>query len=98
MCVSEVRRSPRISASSGGCKAKTCFDKNCLACASAAPPIKKAVVRNLCSKFSIPTPDSDDDSSAEDSTPRQTRSTKVKKVSSKKEVNDKAGHGQAKKK
>jgi hypothetical protein len=98
MCVSEVRRSPRISASSGGYKAKTCFDKNCLACASAAPPIKKAVVKNLCSKFNIPTPDSDDDSPIEDSSPRQTRSTRVKKVSSKKEINDKARHGQAKKK
>jgi hypothetical protein len=45
MCVSEVRRSPRISASTRGYKAKPCFDKNCLACASVAPPIKKVVVR-----------------------------------------------------
>jgi hypothetical protein len=36
-----------------GYKARTCFDKNWLACAVAAPSIKHYVVRNLCEKFSI---------------------------------------------
>jgi hypothetical protein len=36
-----------------GYKARTCFDKNWLACAVAAPSIKHSVVRNLCEKFSI---------------------------------------------
>jgi hypothetical protein len=41
ICVSDVRRSPRLTAANKGYRAKTYFDKNCLACASAAPPIKK---------------------------------------------------------
>jgi hypothetical protein len=56
---SEVRRSNRIKALNKGYKAKTCFDKNCLACAAAGPKIKKSVVTNLCSRFQIPTGDED---------------------------------------
>jgi hypothetical protein len=50
-----VRRSSRIKALNKGYKAKTCFDKNSLACAAAAaPPIKKSAVSNLCARFNIP--------------------------------------------
>jgi hypothetical protein len=48
-----VRRSSRIKALNKGYKAKTCFDKNCLACA-AARQIKKSVVTNLYGRFNIP--------------------------------------------
>ncbi|KAM0867625.1 hypothetical protein ACQ4PT_041879 [Festuca glaucescens] len=51
VCTS-VRRSNRLKAMNKGFKAKTCFDKNCLACA-AAPQIKKSVVTNLCNRFNI---------------------------------------------
>jgi hypothetical protein len=34
---SDVRRGPRISAANKGYRVKTCFDKNCLACAFVAP-------------------------------------------------------------
>ncbi|KAM0883974.1 hypothetical protein ACQ4PT_031286 [Festuca glaucescens] len=51
---SEVRRSSRIKAMNKGYKAKTCFDKNCLACAAVGPSKKKSVVTNLCSRFNIP--------------------------------------------
>jgi hypothetical protein len=47
----EVGRSNRIKALNKGYKAKTCFDKNCLACAATGPTIKKSVVTNLCSRF-----------------------------------------------
>jgi hypothetical protein len=53
LCASDVRRSPRISTANKGYRVKTCFNKNCLACASVAPPIKNSVVKNLCNKFSI---------------------------------------------
>jgi hypothetical protein len=53
----EVRRSNRIKALNKVYKAKTCFDKNCLACAAAGPTIKKSVVTNLCSRFLIPEED-----------------------------------------
>ncbi|KAM0854101.1 hypothetical protein ACQ4PT_050661 [Festuca glaucescens] len=96
LCVSEVRRSPRISDSTKGYKAKTYFDKNCLACASVAPPIKKAVVRNLCTKFSISAPDSDEESPPKGPNSRQTRSTKEKKKSTKKEANDEASKAKKK--
>jgi hypothetical protein len=49
----EVRRSNRIKALNKGYKAKTCFDKKCLACAAVGPKIKKSVVTNLCSRFQI---------------------------------------------
>jgi hypothetical protein len=51
---SEVRRSNRIKAMNKGYKAKTCFDKNCLACAVVGPTIKKSGVTNLCLRFQIP--------------------------------------------
>jgi hypothetical protein len=49
----EVRRSNRIKDLNKGYKAKTCFDKNCLACAAVGPKLKKSVVTNLCSRFQI---------------------------------------------
>jgi hypothetical protein len=53
----DVRRSSRIKALNKGYKAKTCFDKHCLACVVAGPIIKKSVVTNLCSRFQIPAED-----------------------------------------
>jgi hypothetical protein len=38
-----VRRSSRLKALHKGFKPKTCFDKNCLACAAVAPKIKKSL-------------------------------------------------------
>jgi hypothetical protein len=80
MCVSEVRRSPRLSASSKGYKAKTCFDKNCLACAAIAPPVKKSVVRNLCHKFNIQD-SSEEDENVEEEPPVMTTRSGQKKSS-----------------
>ncbi|KAM0846975.1 hypothetical protein ACQ4PT_055323 [Festuca glaucescens] len=88
LCASDVRRSPRLTAANKGYRAKTCFDKNCLACASAAPPIKKSVVKNLCSKFSIQVNDEDDELPPQSSTSQQNRSPKKKKLLTKKQVND----------
>ncbi|KAM0931159.1 hypothetical protein ACQ4PT_000501 [Festuca glaucescens] len=68
LACSEVRRSTRIKALHKGYKVRTCFDKNCLACAAVAPPIKKSVVRNLCHKFNIPEEDAAEEE-AEDEQP-----------------------------
>ncbi|KAM0838404.1 hypothetical protein ACQ4PT_060987 [Festuca glaucescens] len=54
MVCSKVRRSNRIKALNKGYKAKTCFDRNFLACAAVGPGIKKSVVTNLCARFNIP--------------------------------------------
>jgi hypothetical protein len=51
--LAKVRRSDRIKALHKGYKARTCFDKNYLACAAVTPPDKKSVVKNLCAKFNI---------------------------------------------
>jgi hypothetical protein len=88
LCASDVRRSPRISAANKGYRAKTCFDKNCLACASVAPPIKRSVVKNLCTKFNIQVQEEEEQPTASSSTSRQTRSTKKPPMPSKKQVSD----------
>jgi hypothetical protein len=85
---SDVRRSHRISAANKGYRAKTCFDKNYIACASVAPPIKKSVVINLCNKFSIQVQEEEDQLPPSSFTFRQTRSTKKIVVPSKKQVPD----------
>jgi hypothetical protein len=71
LACSEVRRSGRLKLLNKGYRAKTCFDKNCLACAAIAPPVKKSVVRNLCHKFNIQdSPEVDDkDDKGEDEPP-----------------------------
>jgi hypothetical protein len=61
-----VRRSIRIKALHKGYKARTCFDKNCLACAAVAPPVKRSVVKNLCAKFNISEEDEDEVAPPED--------------------------------
>ncbi|KAM0855207.1 hypothetical protein ACQ4PT_049924 [Festuca glaucescens] len=57
---------------------------------------EKAVVKNLCNKFSIAVPDSEDDSPPEGPTSRQTRSTKEKNKFTKKEANDEASKAKKK--
>jgi hypothetical protein len=64
MVISEVRRSDRIQAQSKGYRRKTCFDRNCLACAPPFPGLKSNVVKNLYSKFGLK--DKDKDVVAED--------------------------------
>jgi hypothetical protein len=61
-----VRRSGRLKILNKGYRAKTCFDKNCLACAAIAPPVKKSVVRNLCHKFNIQDSPEEDDKDEEE--------------------------------
>ncbi|KAM0930085.1 hypothetical protein ACQ4PT_001158 [Festuca glaucescens] len=68
LACSEVRRSNRIKALHKGYKAKTCFDKNCLACAAVAPPVKKLVVKNLCAKFNI-SEEEDEEADTQDDLP-----------------------------
>jgi hypothetical protein len=53
LVISEVRRSDRIQAQSKGYRRKTCFDKNCLACAPPIPGLKIKVVKNLYDKFGL---------------------------------------------
>jgi hypothetical protein len=77
LACSEVRRSARLKLLNKGYRAKTCFDKNCLACAAIAPPVKKSVVRNLCHKFNIqdsPEVDGKDDSGEDEPPVVRTRS------------------------
>jgi hypothetical protein len=88
LCASDVRRSPRISAANKGFRVKTCFDKNCLACASVAPPIKKSVVKNLCNKFSIHLREEEEQIPPSSSTSRQTKPAKKTAVTPKKQVSD----------
>jgi hypothetical protein len=78
---SEVRRSTRIKALHKGYKARTCFDKNCLACAAVAPPVKRSVVKNLCAKFNISEEEEDEDASPQDNpaVPAGDKQTKNKK-------------------
>jgi hypothetical protein len=60
MVVSEVRRSDRIQAQSKGYRRKTCFDKNCLACAPPFPSLKSKIVKNLYTKFGLKDKDKDE--------------------------------------
>jgi hypothetical protein len=53
---SEVRRSDRIKKLSHGFRGKTCFDKNCLACAGIPPPLPRKVVKILSASFELPYP------------------------------------------
>jgi hypothetical protein len=53
LVISEVRRSDRIQAQSKGYRRKTCFDRNCLACAPPIPGLKSKVVKNLYDKFGL---------------------------------------------
>jgi hypothetical protein len=78
---SDVRRGPRISAANKGYRVKTCFDKNCLACAAVAPPVKRSVVKNLCAKFNISEEEEDEDASPKDNpaVPAGDKQTKNKK-------------------
>ncbi|KAM0838840.1 hypothetical protein ACQ4PT_060708 [Festuca glaucescens] len=59
LVISEVRRSDRIQAQSKGYRRKTCFDKNCLACAPPIPGLKSKVVKNLYTKFGLTDKDKD---------------------------------------
>ncbi|KAM0921363.1 hypothetical protein ACQ4PT_006904 [Festuca glaucescens] len=60
MVISEVRRSDRIQAQSKGYRRKTCFDKNCLACAPPIPGLKSKIVKNLYTKFGLKDKDKDE--------------------------------------
>jgi hypothetical protein len=53
---SKVRRSDRLKKLSHGFRGKTCFDKNCLACAGIPPPLPRKVVKNLSASFELPYP------------------------------------------
>ncbi|KAM0931426.1 hypothetical protein ACQ4PT_000444 [Festuca glaucescens] len=81
---SEVRRSNMIKALNKGYKAKTCFDRNCLACAAIGPGIKKSVVTNLCARFNIPEELEEEEDADEEEPSAVVPTDKKQKPSSKK--------------